>query len=312
MGIVLRDTPSGRTSSSAATPGRPASTIAAGERYKSQFLEGTIRHRRHSPVTHEFTYPIGLYSIDLSEWAALDSLAAGFSTRRFSWVWLRRKDFFVPALGALDTAIRRHVKLATGWQPDGPVELVTHPRYLGYSFNPVSFYFCYETGATYQENPVPRVILAQITNTPWNEKHTYCLDAGPLHTGAGDWKTLRFRFNKAFHVSPFNPLDQHYDWLFSFRPGELRVHMNVLEQDAKLFDATLVVQRRPLDRTTMRQSIRRYPFETVKGVLGIYWNALKLKLKGAVFHGNSRTGADHLVQPDLPAVDSGKVTSWKL
>jgi DUF1365 family protein len=127
---------------------------------KSQFLEGSIRHRRLSPVGHAFTYPIGLYSVDLSEWDQLDGLARGFSARTFNWVWLRRKDFFGPALGDLEPAIRRHVELATGWRPDGAIELVTHPRYLGYSFNPVSFYFCYDGAAedgaaATAENPVP-------------------------------------------------------------------------------------------------------------------------------------------------------------
>lgn len=278
----------------------------------SQFLEGSIRHRRVSPLRHTFSYPIGLYSINLAEWHDLDRLARGFSSSGFNWVWLRRRDFFVPALGNLEPAIRRHVELATGWRPDGAIELITHPRYLGYSFNPVSFYFCYDALDQHQDNPIPRVILAQITNTPWHNRHTYCLEAGPLQSGQDGWQTLRFRFAKAFHVSPFNPMNQDYDWLFSFRPGQFRIHMNVHEEGTKRFDATLVVQRRPLDRRTMEDSIRRYPFETLKGALGIYWNALKLKLKGAVFHSYAEPAPDQTVQPAPPALDSGKVTSWKL
>lgn len=278
----------------------------------SQFLEGSIRHRRLTPVSHQFTYPIGLYAVDLAEWDALDGLTPGFSVKRFNWVWLRRRDFFLPALGELGPAIRRHVALATGWRPDGRIELVTHPRYLGYSFNPVSFYFCYSAQAD-PVNPVPRVILAQITNTPWKERHTYCLEAGPVVQGDDNWQTLRFRFDKAFHVSPFNPMDQAYDWLFSFQPGRFRIHMNVHEAGRKRFDATLVVRRTPLDRKTMADSLRRFPFETLKGALGIYWNALRLKLKGAVFH--SHPGPSHAkapVQEQESQADSGKVTSWKM
>lgn len=279
---------------------------------RSQFLEGSIRHRRLSPIEHSFTYPIGLYSVDLSEWGRLDRLATGFSSKGFNWVWLRRKDFFMPGLGPLDPAIRRHVKRATGWHPDGKIELITHPRYLGFSFNPVSFYCCYAQANQAEDNPIPRVILAQITNTPWNERHTYCLEAGPVHKGKEGWQTLRFRFGKAFHVSPFNPMAQDYDWLFSFRPGNLRVHMNVHQGGSKQFDATLVVRRRALDRTTLGESIRRYPFETLKSVLGIYWNALRLKLKGAVFHSHTGTHPEQSQVQDVPAIDSGKVTSWKI
>ena len=280
---------------------------------QSQFLEGSIRHRRLSPVSHAFTYPIGLYCVNLAEWDRLDGLARGFSTRKPNWVWLRRRDYFAPGLGELDSAVRRHVQRATGWFPDSRVDLVTHPRYLGYSFNPVSFYFCHDAAETSSDNPVPRVILAQITNTPWNERHTYCLEAGSIHEGTNGWRTLRFRFAKEFHVSPYNTLAQVYDWFFSFRRSELRIHMNVLEKGTKRLDATLVLRRMPLTSQMMAESIKRYPLESAKGIMRIYWNALRLKLKGAGLHGhpewNPKAGECAEVPP---MVGGGKVTSWKI
>jgi len=266
---------------------------------RSQWLQGEVRHRRLKPVSHSFRYTTGMLAVDLSEWQAMDRLSPWLSTRHFNWMWLRRADYFQPDRPDIDGAVRDYVAEQTGWRPDGPVQLVTHPRYLGFCFNPVSFYFCFEAGDVPGSGAVPRVILAQITNTPWLERHTYCLDGGPLIEGGQGWHTRRYRFAKAFHVSPFNPMDQEYDWLFSFRPGECRIHMNVSRNGEKAFDATLVVHSTALARKTLHGALMRFPLESFKVVAGIYWHALKLKLKGAPFHDHP----DSTAQADESAQD---------
>ncbi|TNE83371.1 MAG: DUF1365 domain-containing protein, partial [Gammaproteobacteria bacterium] len=252
----------------------------------SQWLTGTIRHRRTAPVSHEFCYRTGLLALDLDEWTCLPKVSPWFSLERFNWLSLHRRDYLEPNEGDLRTAVRNRVSQATGWEPDGPIELITHPRYLGYVFNPVSFYFCYRKGDSPQAGAVPRVILAQITNTPWQERHTYCLECREMPEGAhgNAWLTCRFRFQKRFHVSPFNPMNQEYRWLFAFRGEAIRIHMSVHGPQRKVFDATLVVRRDPLDRKKLNRNLRTFPLEAFKVVAGIYWQALKLRLKGATFH----------------------------
>jgi DUF1365 family protein len=301
---------------------------------QSQWLEGTIRHRRKTPVSHEFSYHTGMLALDLREWDTVTRISPLFSLERFNWLSLHREDYLERGTGDLLNTVSRHVEDATGWRPDGAVQLIAHPRYFGYVFNPVSFYFCYDKGDLPAEGAVPRVILAQITNTPWKDRHIYCLEPRRPQTeksSSQSWRSERFEFSKRFHVSPYNPMNQHYRWTFSFRGPELRVHMNVLQDDHKQFDATLVVHRTALDRKSLHKSLRRFPLEAFKVTGGIYWHALKLKLKGARFFTHPdklpeddpdfRRGADdsgETVSPidtDTTSKDitgtTGKVRSWR-
>ncbi|SDW64967.1 DUF1365 domain-containing protein [Marinobacter mobilis] len=288
--------------------------------FSSQFLTGTIRHRRFTPVEHQFCYQTGLLAIDLDEWSFIDRVSTWLSRERFNWTSLHRSDYFQPGKTSLKAAVTDWVEETTGWRPDGRIELVTHPRYLGHAFNPVSFYFCFPRDADLSNGSVPRVILAEITNTPWHEKHLYCLEADRADTAGDCWQTLRFRFPKAFHVSPFNSMDQDYQWLFAFKAGQLLVHMNVYEGQTRVFDSTLNVDRTTLSANTYRTFLHRFPVESLRVVAGIYWQALRLKLKGARFHSHPgkecpATSTDNRRSKSTRITrfqSDGSVTSWNL
>ena len=278
----------------------------------SSWLSGTVRHRRHTPVGHEFSYNTGMLALDLDEWERFEKVSPFVSVGRFNWLSLHRRDYLDPTVPDLRQAVADRVEIATGWRPDGAVELITHPRHLGYVFNPVSFYFCYRAGDRPSEGAVPAVILAQITNTPWHERHLYCLHVGDdVITTRQGWRTVKAGFSKRFHVSPFNPMDQSYQWTFSFRGPELRIHMNVngpaadAEAAGRVFDATLVVRRTPVTRKTIHSSLRAFPLESFKVVAGIYWHALRLRLKGVPFHTHPDKLPDDHPQRGLGREDRG-------
>jgi DUF1365 family protein len=199
-----------------------------------------------------------------------------WSTRGPAVVWMRRADYLGDADTPLADAVRALVERETGSKPAGAVRVLTNLRHFGHCFNPVSFYYCYDAA-----NERVETVLAEITNTPWNERHAYVLPAGQSLTPGPDF---RFRFGKRFHVSPFMPMDVDYDWRFS-SPGErLAVHMTNLQGGSPVFDATLALRRREISGTALAGTLLRYPLPSLRVLGAIYWQALRLWTKGTPFH----------------------------
>jgi DUF1365 family protein len=230
-------------------------------------------------VPHAFAYPVLMVCIDLAE---LDEVFRGrwfWSTQGPAWAWLRRADFLGDSSVPLDQAVRDRVEAETGRRPTGPVRLLSTLRMFGLSFNPVSFYYCYDAAGEAIE-----AIVAEITNTPWNERHAYVLAASAASPGSGA-KTLRWRFGKNFHVSPFMPMSIGYDWRFTAPASRLAVHMrNEGDAGALLFDATLLLERREIGTASLALALLRFPFASLRVLIAIYWQALRLKLKRVPFH----------------------------
>jgi DUF1365 family protein len=236
---------------------------------------GTLRHRRHAPRPHAFRYDLFMAYLDL---AALDEVFRGrwlWSTQRPALAWFRRADYLGDASRPLDDEVRERVWRETGRRPRGPIRLLTHLRMFGHCFNPVSFYYCYDAHGERVET-----IVAEITNTPWKERHAYVLPAA----APADGGRLRFRFDKKFHVSPFLPMALGYDWRFSTPGARLAVHMEDLQGGEKVFDATLALERREITGVSLAGALARHPAMSAKIVAAIHWQALRLWLKGAPFH----------------------------
>jgi hypothetical protein len=227
--------------------------------------------------------------LDLAELPAVLGMSRWWGRSWWKPVRFVREDYLRPPAEArapdLDASVRALVLERLGRSPAGPIRVLTHPRMLGYVFNPVTFYYCFDAQNTLD------AVVAEITNTPWNERHAYVLDARTA-LGGGAGRPLRWRFGKEFHVSPFLPMGLEYDWTFS-TPGEgLLVHMNVRDTRggaAKVFDATLTLRREEMSAAAQRRFFLRFPFRTFRVIAGIYWQALRLRLKRAAFYPHPKT-----------------------
>jgi DUF1365 family protein len=257
----------------------------------SAVYEGTVRHRRFEPVEHSFSYRLFLMYLDLDELPGVLDPYPGWSARRRAPARFRREDFMGDPAQSPAECARDAVEAETGRRPTGPVRLLAGLRYLGHSFNPVSFYYCFDSARERVE-----AVVADVENIPWGERHAYV-----LARGRREGPVLSEELDKALHVSPLMGMDQTY----TFRAGEpgerLAVHIESRPQvggtpggerrrgrsargadrGAKSFDATLSLRRRELSRPLMARLLARYPAMSLQVVAKIYAQSLRLKLKGA-------------------------------
>jgi DUF1365 family protein len=232
----------------------------------SALYEGRVTHHRLEPTAHTFTSHLALCYLDLEEIPAVLEQHSMWSLRPGRPVQFRRSDYLGdPAVPLLDA-----VRETAGC--DGPVRMLAHVRTWGWCFNPLALYFCFDPAGLRV-----RRVVASVTNTPWNERHDYVLDADP--DGRVDVEVA-----KAMHVSPFFPMEQTYRFRIGI-PGEgLGVSVENVEDGRAVFGAGLRLRRRPLDHRAMGSLLVRHPLMTWRVSAGIYWQAARLAAKGVPVH----------------------------
>jgi len=262
---------------------------------------GSVRHRRIGTVEDEFHYPLFMSYLDLDELPFCFDRTWLWSARRPALARFRRSDYLGDPEVPLYDAVRELVAERTGMKLTGPIRLLTHLRYFGKSFNPVSFYYCFD-----EHGQQVRAVVAEVTNTPWGERHAYVMRVAEP-TDHGTVRLMRARLAKQLHVSPLMDMDRVYDWRLTEPSERLLVHIEshptgdeprgehgamgcpLGENNAEdgyqgsVFDATLTLERRELTPRALREALLRYPFLTARILARIYTHALRLKLRGVPY-----------------------------
>lgn len=235
----------------------------------SCLYEGEVQHHRFQPVGHRFRYRLFLVYMDLDE---LPGPFAGkwlWSIDRLSLASFFRADHLGPKERPLPDCVRDLVESRLGWRPLGPIRLLTHFRYAGFVMNPVSFYYCFDRSGTDLE-----AVVAEVNNTPWNERHCYVLDV------RGQSRSLMTaEQRKEFHVSPFLTMDYDYRWRLNTPGDQLMLRIDACADDITAFNATLRMNRVAITTGQLARVLLCYPLMTLLVYLAIHWQAFRLWLK---------------------------------
>jgi DUF1365 family protein len=239
---------------------------------KSRIYSGTLRHRRHLPRKHSFSYRVFMPYLHLDEIDEVMAQSRFWSARHRALARFRREDFLGDPALPLKNEVRRRIREETGAEHRGPIYLLANLRYFGLQMNPIACYYCYSEDETRLE-----YLVAEVTSTPWNERHSYVLEAG-------DERVLRCDFAKRMHVSPFNPMAMRYRWRSNLPGDRLAIHLENHTEEGRHFDATLALQAEAISPVVLRRVLWRFPLMTAKVAGAIYWEALKLFIKRVPLH----------------------------
>ncbi len=233
----------------------------------SALYTGHIFHERFLPKRHRFKYPFFMWYLDLDEIDSQPALGRWFSTTNWALSRFRRSDYLTGCQRSLSACVKEEMGRLTGVEVSGKVFGLLNLRTLGLYFSPVNFYFGFSRDGAASH------LLAEVSNTPWNERHHYAHLLNGSQTELED--------EKNFKVSPFNPSDgQVYRWRIEPPGDSVGINLGVHDQRGHIFQAGLHLQRQPFTKKSARRLLLRKPAMTVFIVAGIYWQALKLFIKG--------------------------------
>lgn len=271
-------------------PGHASGTASPGA--VAQIGFGTVWHTRLRPRPHRFVVPTFFLLLPMRTLRSRPAAAGALALNRPGALAFHDTDHGdgrPPAAGGALAWLHELLQREGIDDADGEVWLHCYPRVLGYSFKPVSFWYCQRRDGSL------RAVLAEVNNT-FGERHAYLLDPA-------DWDAP-LQARKVFHVSPFCPLEGSY--CFEFRRSDAAgrpstsVRIDYHDADGPLLLTGIGGRLQPLDAAARRRALWRYPLLSLAVMARIHWHALLLWLKRAPLHAKPRPPAQGVTRSSLP------------
>ncbi|MBS1638206.1 MAG: DUF1365 domain-containing protein [Bacteroidetes bacterium] len=250
----------------------------------SCLYKATVMHHRTKPVPHRFHYNVFMFYIDLDELDMLTQKFKMISRNRFNFFSFRDSEHLQLPVDRPDTTkttkehITDYIRSCGITDEISKVMLLTNLNVLGYNFNPVSFYYCYNA----QNQPL--CAIAEVSNT-FREMKPYLLNAD-----AFNGEQFQLNTTKYFYVSPFIDHDANFDFRLSVPGEKLNIRIDDIKDDERFFISTLTGQRRAMTNRALFSYSVRFPFITLLIITRIHWHALRLWLKKLPFHRKAEHG----------------------
>lgn len=235
---------------------------------------GFVIHNRVSPVKHKFSYKIRMFFLNIDEIQEAFKSIPFASVEKFNLLAFWRKNY-LPCKDnkSIREAVETHLKDHGHTDMPHKIFILTHLSYFGYCYNPVSFYYCYD------KNEQLTYLLAEVNNTPWNERHVY-VQKIPTQN-----KPI-VRLKKELHVSPFLPMDLEYKWVLNIPAETIKISMACIKEKPVFF-ACMKLAKKELSPMQVLLALLVNPFATQLVLIRIYWQALFLFIKRAPFYAHA-------------------------
>ena len=236
--------------------------------FEKKILVGAVGHLRKTPTLNKFLYHIFQFHLPIT--SIKKGRSGLFSVDQFNFFSIRLEDYGPCNGQSLELWARNILKENGLSNVSGEIVLQTLPRILGYAFNPISFWFCYDLEKRL------RAVICEVSNT-FKERHSYLI----AHPNGEEIKNGEcISADKIFFVSPFFKVSGHYDFTFSISDSKCNISINYYV-DGKVGLKTFIAgEYQPWSLRNLTRVAFVYPFNCLAVILRIHWQAFKLFLKG--------------------------------
>ena len=234
---------------------------------------GLVTHTRFKPVKHFLKYKTFSLLLDLDEIEKLDKKISIFSFNKFNIYSFYNKDHGNRDGYCLKKWVFNNLKNNGVKHKISKIRLLCYPRILGYVFNPLSVFYCYEEKKL-------KMVLYEVKNT-FNEQHTYIFKTGRK-------KDIKHNCKKKFYVSPFMDMNTHYHFKLSNPDKKLFISIKQTDTKGIVLTATQSGKKRDLNLKQLLLNFFGYPLMTAKIISAIHYEAFILWIKGAIYRSRKR------------------------